>query len=488
MGFEPIYTCDEIRAIEAAAQALPLMERAGAEAAAVAADLLKGRKGPVMVLAGPGNNGGDGFVAARRLKDAGHAVVVVFSGDPQALPANAAAAHQAWLAAGGRVAADLPSRRDWALVIDAMFGIGLTRPLGEPYADWAEHINALATPILALDLPSGLGADSGMALGVCVRATHTATFIGLKPGLLTGDAVDFCGQISVCSLGLDAATLVAPQGHTVDWPAAKALFPPRRRNCHKGDFGTLGIIGGADGMVGAALLAGRAALHLGVGKVWVSLLAHDAPAVDPVHPELMLRDHEHPAAADTSALVLGTGLGSSEDAKNLLVQAIKVKCPLVLDADALNCLARMRPMHTTRLAQRAAPTVLTPHPGEAARLLRCSVAEIQSDRLGAARRLATKLNACVVIKGAGSVYAVPDGIWGINRTGNHGLASGGTGDVLSGMVGALLAQGMPVAESLVLAVGLHGAAADALVGEGVGPVGMCASELPRMARRLLNLP
>lgn len=486
MGFEPIYTCDEIRRIEASAGDLPLMERAGEEAATVAKSMLAGRKGPVMVLAGPGNNGGDGFVTARRLKEAGHAVVVVFAGDPEALPADAAAARKAWLAAGGRVAGDLPNRRDWALVIDAMFGIGLSRPLEEPYADWVEHLNALPVPVLALDVPSGLAANSGVALWPCVRATRTATFIGLKPGLLTADAVDYCGQISVCPLGLDAPATVAPQGHTIDWPAAKALFPPRRRNCHKGDFGTLGIIGGADGMVGAALLAGRAALHLGVGKVWVSLLAHNAPAVDPAHPELMLRDHEHPAAADTSAMVLGTGLGSSEDAKDLLVQAIKVKCPLVLDADALNCLARMRPMHTTRLAQRAAPTVLTPHPGEAARLLRCSVAEIQQDRLGAAQRLAAKLNSCVVIKGAGSVYAVADGIWGINRTGNHGLASGGTGDVLSGMIGALLAQGMPAAESLVLAVGLHGAAADALVAEGVGPIGMCASELPAMARRLLN--
>ncbi|MBI3149352.1 MAG: NAD(P)H-hydrate dehydratase [Betaproteobacteria bacterium] len=486
MGFAPIYTCEEIRGIEQASRDSPLMERAGTAAAAVAASMIKGRKGPVLVLAGPGNNGGDGFVTARKLKEAGHAVAVIFASDPQALPADAAAARQAWLAAGGRIAADLPTRRDWALVIDAIFGIGLTRALEDPYADWVDHINRLPTPILALDVPSGLAADSGVAFAHCVRATQTATFIGLKPGLLTADGVDYCGQITVCALDLDAAAVVAPQGHTIDWPAARALFPPRRRNCHKGDFGTLGIIGGADGMVGAALLAGRAALHLGAGKVWVSLLAHNGPAVDPVHPELMLRDHDHPAAADTSALVLGTGLGSSENAKNLLVQAIRVKCPLVLDADALNCLARMRPMYTTRLAQRDAATVLTPHPGEAARLLRCTVAEIQQDRLGAAKRLAAKLNSCVVIKGAGSVYAVPDGIWGINRTGNPGLASGGTGDVLSGMIGAFLAQGMPVAESLVLAVGLHGAAADALVAEGVGPVGMCASELPAMARRLLN--
>ncbi len=486
MGFAPIYTSEEIRQIEQATGDLPLMERAGTEAAAVAQQMLAGRKGPVLVLAGPGNNGGDAFVLARKLKEAGQAVGVVFAADPEELPAEAAAARKAWLDAGGKIAHDLPSRRDWALVVDGLFGIGLARALEEPYADWVEHINLLPAPILSLDVPSGLDADSGQACGACVRATRTATFIGFKPGLLTFDGVDFCGQISVCPLALDAPAVVAPQGHTIEWPAAKALLPQRRRNSHKGDYGTLGVIGGADGMVGAALLAGRAAVHLGVGKVWVSLLAHEPPAFDPANPELMLRSHNHPAAADTSALVLGTGLGASEDAKDLLVQAIKVKCPLVLDADALNCLARMRPMYTTRLAQRDAPTVLTPHPGEAARLLRCTVPEVQADRLAAARRLAAKLNACVLIKGAGSVYAVPDGIWGINRTGNHGLASGGTGDVLSGMIGAFLAQGLPVAESLVLATALHGAAADALVAEGVGPIGLRASELPAMARKLLN--
>jgi len=486
MGFAPIYTCEEIRSIEEASRDLPLMERAGAEAAAVALQMLAGSTGPVLVLAGPGNNGGDAFVVARRLKEAGRAVSLAFAAEAESLPADAAAARKAWLVAGGKVAHDLPSRRDWALVVDGLFGIGFSRPLDEPYADWVDHINRLAAPILALDVPSGLAADSGQALGACVRATCTATFVGLKPGLLTGDGVDHCGEITVCPLDLDGPALTAPQGHTLEWPAAKALLPPRRRNSHKGDYGTLGIIGGADGMVGAALLAGRAAVHLGTGKVWVSLLAREKPPFDPAAPELMLRSHEHPAAVETSALVLGTGLGSSDDAKDLVVQAIKLKCPLVLDADALNCLARMRPMHTTRLAQRDAPTVLTPHPGEAARLLRCTVPEIQANRLGAAQRLAMKLNACVVIKGAGSVYAVPDGIWGINRTGNHGLASGGTGDVLSGMIGAFLAQGLPVAESLVLAMALHGAAADALVAQGVGPIGLLASELPAMARRLLN--
>ncbi len=486
MGFAPIFTSEEIHLIEEASRGEPLMERAGSAAAELVHRLLAGKEGPILVLAGPGNNGGDGFVLARKLRQAGHAVHVVAMAAPEELPVDAGAARAAWVRDGGEIFLELPGRRDWALVVDALFGIGLSRPLEEPYCDWVEHVNHLPAPILALDLPSGLAADSGVALGPCIRATWTATFIGLKPGLLTFDGVDHCGEIFVFPLEIDATAIVAPQGHTIDWPTAKALLAPRRRNSHKGDYGTLGIIGGAQGMVGAALLAGRAALHLGTGKVWVSLLAPDKPAVDFMHPELMLRPHTHPAAADTSALVLGTGLGSSEEAKDLLMHAIKVPCPLVLDADALNCLARMRPMYTTRVAQREAPTVLTPHPGEAARLLRCTVAEIQSDRVGAARQLAARLNAFVIIKGAGSVYAVPDGIWGINRSGNQGLASGGTGDVLSGMIGAFLAQGLPVAESLVLAVSLHGATADALVAEGVGPTGMCASELPAMARRLLN--
>jgi hydroxyethylthiazole kinase-like uncharacterized protein yjeF len=487
MKCDPIGRVGDVRAIERAAAGAPLMERAGLAAAGVARDLLAGCVPRVLVLAGPGNNGGDALVVARWLKSWFFDVSVAFHGDARKLSADAAAAHQAWRDAGGAVGADWPEGGDWGLLVDGLFGIGLARPVEGRVAAWIARANASTVPILALDIPSGLNADTGAAYPPTIRAQATATFIALKPGLLTADGPDCCGVISVHALGLDA-TAAAP-GRRVDWQAVAIDLPePLRRtqrNMHKGSFGTLGIVGGNDGMVGAAVLAARAALYLGAGKTWVGLAANEPPAVDWTQPELMLRRARDVLDAGPTALVVGPGLGTDARARELLAHALPLPLPLVLDADALNLIATDAEL-ARGVAARAHATAITPHPAEAARLLATTTAAVQDDRLSAALALAAKFDAAVVLKGAGSVLAFADGTWAINASGNPGLASGGTGDVLSGMLGALLAQGIALDAALVCAVCLHGAAADALVAVGVGPLGLTASELAPAARRLVN--
>jgi ADP-dependent NAD(P)H-hydrate dehydratase / NAD(P)H-hydrate epimerase len=489
MPFDPVYRVAELRALEAGAAGQPLMERAGLAAAGAARELLAGRSGPVLVLAGPGNNGGDAFVAARWLKSWFFDVVVMFRGDAKRLAADASAAHRSWLAAGGTTVPDWPDRGDCGLIVDGLFGIGLTRPVEGVYAQWIARANGSGVPILALDVPSGLDADTGVAHAPTIRAAATATFIALKPGMLTTDGPDHCGAIGVHTLELDVRALAPARGECLTWPSQRPELPEpllrSRRNVHKGSFGTLAIVGGGDGMVGAAILAARAALHLGAGKVWVGLAASAPPALDWVQPELMLRPADRVLDDTADALVIGPGLGIGEQSRDLLRRALSLAVPMVIDADALNLIGGDATL-AAAAAARKAPTAITPHPAEAARLSGASSASIQADRLGAALALAAKLNAAVVLKGAGSVLAFPDGSWAINASGNAGLASGGTGDVLGGMLGALLAQGVPIKAALECVVCLHGAAADALVASGVGPLGLVASELAPMARQLVN--
>ncbi|MBI4985351.1 MAG: NAD(P)H-hydrate dehydratase [Rhodocyclales bacterium] len=476
---ETILRAPSLRAIELRFQAAepPLMERAGAATAAVARDMLPAGAAP-LIFAGPGNNGGDAFVVARLLKEAGSDPVVVFRGDATSLPPDARDAHAAWLRAGGATQRELPPQR-CALVVDGLFGIGLTRPLDGPYAELVAAINACDCPVLALDVPSGLDAETGRVLGSAVRATRTASFIALKPGLLTLDGPDHCGAISVHDLGIAGDER---DGVRVDRSLFRTSLRARPRNAHKGSFGSAGILGGAPGMAGAALLAGRAALQLGAGRVYVGML--ERLAVDPAQPELMLRSADAVVPLAT-ALAVGPGLGQSNVAVDLLRQAIAAPLPLVADADAINLLAA-HPVLQKHLARRVAPTLLTPHPAEAARLLGKTTAAIQADRVAAALELAARCRADVVLKGCGSVIAAADGRWAINTTGNAGLATAGSGDVLAGILVALLAQGWPAAAALAGAVHLHGAAADDLVAAGSGPLGLTAGELIPAARKLIN--
>ncbi|MCD6043984.1 MAG: NAD(P)H-hydrate dehydratase [Burkholderiales bacterium] len=454
----PIYLTEQIRRIEReAGEMLPsLMERAGAAAATLGARLASDRNKDVLVLAGPGNNGGDARIVAARLQEQFFRVTVASS--PQELP-----------------------DKSWGLVVDGLFGIGLARDVEGPYARLVDYANQQRCPVLALDVPSGLQSDTGRVLGHAVRATHTITFIGLKPGLLTLDGPDQAGEITVENLNLSLPPASA-------WVASAELFREalkrRPRNFHKGQAGSIGILGGASGMTGAALLAGRAALKLGAGRVYVGLL-DEHEYVDFQNPELMIRHVDDALGLDLDALVVGPGLGESERGETVVGAVLAADIPCVLDADALNLLSQNESFRKT-CAHRTAETLVTPHPAEAARLLGSSVAAVQADRVKAARMISENLNAHVVLKGNGSIVAARDGHWFVNTTGNPGMASAGMGDVLAGLLGALLAQRYSGESALVLGTHLHGAAADELVRSGTGPVGLTAGEVTDAARRLWN--
>ncbi|MBY4897553.1 NAD(P)H-hydrate dehydratase [Cupriavidus sp. AU9028] len=497
----PLHDTAAIRALEQAAMAdLPpftLMARAGAAAAA----WLRHHEpaGPLLLLAGGGNNGGDALVAATLLHHAGRTVDVWLTADPARLPDDAA---RAWREADE---AGVPMRTvyeeesppawpdDVTAIVDGLLGIGLRTgpgrpPLDGPVAQWIRRLDEAAASgkrVYALDVPSGLSADTGAA-PLAVRAVRTLTFLAAKPGLLTAHGRDRAGAIDVAPLGLPGPGARTPAAW-LNTPARFAgLLPRRRHDSHKGSFGTVGVLGGNTGMVGAPLLGARAALHLGAGRVHVGFLAAGAPAFDPLHPELMLHAAAELPLHALSAIVAGPGLGSGESAVAALLATFDTDHPLVLDADALNLLASDTQL-AARLRQASQPRVLTPHPLEAARLLGCDVAEVQGDRLGAARRLAQDWAAVIVLKGSGTIVAaVDDDAPALNPTGNAGLATAGTGDVLAGMIGALLAQGMPPAAAAQAAVWLHGQAADDLVAAGQGPAGLVASELFLAARARLN--
>lgn len=486
----PILLAADLRRIEQTALSgpnpAPLMEHAGLAAAKLARTLAGDSGKPVLILAGPGNNGGDALVVARHLRQWWFKVSVVCIGNPQRYSGDAAAALQAWRKAGGEFVTEIPAIQDWALVIDGLFGIGLKRNLDGDYAALVEQINALDAPVLALDTPSGLDADTGRVMGSTIQADHTITFIALKPGLLTLDGPDHCGIIHVADLGLAAEVDAASHGVLIGNNVLEHVLPPRPRNSHKGTYGSAGIIGGADGMVGAVLLAARAALKCGTGRVYAGLIAGDAPLVDVLQPELMLRPADAVLRRDQlTALAVGPGLGDSPDAAEYLDGALETAVPLVLDADALNQIAFNAALKD-KLKQRVTTSILTPHPAEAARLLGCTTDEVQQDRVAAVLRLAHECNAGVALKGAGSICAWPDGHWAINTSGNPGMATAGTGDVLTGIIVALLAQGVDERHALTAGVYLHGAAADQLVKMGCGPIGLTAGEIIDAARTLLN--
>ena len=497
----PVYTVAETRAIEQSASAgLPagtLMARAGLAAAELARELLGERGRAVLVLAGLGNNGGDAFEAAAHLRQWFFRVSVVFTGTMERLPADARAALGKWRAAGGDIADTIPADFRADLVIDGLFGIGLARPIGGPDAELIEAVNRYGKPILALDIPSGISGDTGQSLGSAIRATTTLTFLTMKPGLLTLDGPDHCGELCCDQLGVDIAAFV-PAGTPTGWFVGRPLagdFPIKRpSNFHKGHAGSVVIFGGADGMTGAALLAGRAALRVGAGKVFVGMLDEHALCIDPNQPELMLRPATQLVAVarrEADAIAVGPGLGTSLPAYELLKAILAIGVPLILDADALNLIAAHSDLAAS-VVQRRAQTLITPHPAEAARLLATTTESVQADRLAAARSLASRYNAIAVLKGNGSITATPPGDYWINGSGNPGMAAAGMGDVLTGFIASLVTQYRDSARDPAAAtrfgVWLHGAAADTCVQRGIGPIGLTASDVIDAARTVINHP
>jgi hydroxyethylthiazole kinase-like uncharacterized protein yjeF len=514
-----------IRALEsrglAATPAGTLMSRA-ADAIAQACVVLLRRlpaRTPVLALAGPGNNGGDALLAALRLADRGFAVhgLALTLAPPTA--SDACAVHALWAARGLPLAA--PDTlgallKDAPLVIDGLFGIGLARPLPPDAIAIVERLARARVTVVAVDVPSGLDADTGSVVGgpgaAAVRADVTVTMIADKPGLHTGAGCDHAGRVLVADLGLPEIGIApapgtdssacggeAPArdavGCLVDESAVRRLLPPRPRNAHKGRYGDVLVIAGAPAMRGASLLAMLGAQAVGAGRI--HLVGDAAVATDPREPELMTRRIDRAATeperrlGPAHAIVAGCGFGRPDAAgRRTLEAALRHPAALVLDADGLNAIATDAGLRAA-LRERAArgrPSVLTPHPLEAARLLGTDAAEVQRDRLAAASRLAAESGACVVLKGAGTVVALPDGRWSMNASGGPILSVAGTGDVLAGAIGGLLAGGLAPVDAATLGVWLHGAAGDALAAEPQwrGSIGLPASRLRDAIRARIN--
>ncbi|RXZ45646.1 NAD(P)H-hydrate dehydratase [Crenobacter cavernae] len=474
------YSLAALHGIEARAEAdgIDLMARA----ASATADWLVARKAErILIAAGPGNNGGDALWAACLLRDARVDVTVWLPAPPTASAGQAALAALAERGVPVVHGVTPPADQGWDWVADGLFGIGLARPLAAPWDAVVDALNALDAPILALDTPSGLDAMTGHAAGAVVRACATLTFLAAKPGLATGAGVDHAGDVVLATLGVPADWWPAPLGQACA-PAPGQLA--RERDSHKGRFGTVCVIGGAPGMLGAVLLAGRAALAAGAGKVYACPI--DARLfIDPAAPELMIHELDDEAhLPDADVLALGPGLGQGGAARALVDMLIGVDKPLLLDADALNLIATYASLGQ-RLAARQAPTLLTPHPREAARLLGCDTTTVQADRIAAARDLAERFGATVVLKGAGSVIAHPGAPFLVNTTGGPALAVAGQGDVLTGAIAALIAQGLSARDAAALAVHAHGLAGDDYTREMGGPIGLAAGALlPRLSRML----
>ena len=443
-----LYTTDQVRAIDRRAIAAcggdgaVLMQRAGAAAfRRLRARWPEARR--ILVACGRGNNGGDGWVVARLAREAGLEVAVVaLPGEPNS--AESRAMRDAALAAGVSVRDFAPGDALPAadVVVDGVFGIGLSRAPEGAAATLLDALSRHAAPVLALDVPSGLDADTGRAPGACVRAALTVTFIAAKRGLWTGDAPAFTGALALESLDVDPALLDAEAPSVVVWSRddLRRALPPRAPTLHKGQAGHVLVVGGDEGYGGAVRLAAEAAARAGAGLVSVATrLANVAPILA-ARPELMPRPVEDaPAlaalAARADVVAIGPGLGQGDWARTLFDAALALGKPCVIDADALNLLAR---------EARALPpgSVLTPHPGEAARLLDTDTTAIQADRFAAAQAIAQRFAAVTLLKGAGTVIAAPDGALSLCAVAEPGMASGGMGDVLTGVIAALRAQGL----------------------------------------------
>ena len=485
---QPVVTAAEMRELDRATMeevgipAFTLMETAGRAVADAALDMLDDLRGPVAVVCGSGNNGGDGYVAARVLRSHGVDAIVYLAAHRADIK-GAAAEHLGVLERSGGVVLSMatPVELDAVeaeiasalLVIDALFGVGLTRPIEGHLAEVVQAM-LLAPRILAVDIPSGLHADTGRALGPSIVAERTVTMAALKVALVGAPGFARCGEIDIIDIGvppqLIAATMI--KAGLVDRDDVARWLPHAQPLDHKGRRGHAVIVGGAPGMRGAGRLAATAALRAGAGLV---TLTHDGDGLGSGLDSIMTMPLDGPLDR-FDAIVIGPGLGQSDAARRRVRDVLAADIPAVLDADALNIIAS----DVDALASAAGPVILTPHPGEAARLLGSTVADIEADRLAAARALAAKTRAVVVLKGARTV--VCDGTIGddhctINPTGGPALATAGSGDVLAGVIGALLAQGVNAADAARAGAYVHGAAGDALAATH-GLRGVISSDLP----------
>lgn len=484
-----MYTADQVRQLDAHAiesggiESFALMQRAGRAAFREIRERQPGARS-WCVVTGAGNNAGDGFEVACLAREAGLGVEVVALKPVSALGGDAARAAAAWLEAGGAVR-EWPDRAGTPdLVVDALLGTGLGRDVEGEFADAVAWINAQAAPVVSLDVPSGLDSDTGSVRGCAVRAGLTVSFVGRKRGLYTADGPDHAGERVFDALGAPEppSEIADAAGRLLVREDITTALRPRERNAHKGSYGHVLVVGGGAGMGGAVRLAGEAALRSGAGLVSVATHPAHAGALVAGRPELMVRGVEEGSAIGSlgsraSVLAVGPGLGRDEWARSLLDAALAQGLPTVLDADGLNLLPPD--------ARHGAGWVLTPHPGEAARLLDVDTAAVQSDRFSAALQLAERHQAVVVLKGAGTVVAAPGGRYAVCSLGNPGMATAGCGDVLTGVIAGLLAQGLDPWAAATVGVAAHAAAGDRAAGER-GERGLLAGDVVDALPRVIN--
>lgn len=479
-----ILTADELQNLEMRAAnqlgADTLMKRAGAAAAELIMKRLEDagvEQRRVTLLVGPGNNGGDALACACELREKGAVLNVVLPGGRRPTSALALAQLERWTQAGGTTYDDPYMTEKADCVVDGLFGTGLAKPITGDYLDAVLWFNERQALKVSLDIPSGLNPVTGHWTGSYpgCSADVTITFLCVKSGLYMCEGADAAGEIVLNELDVSVPLSPLSVIGTDEFPR---VLRPRVKNSHKGDYGSVAVIGGTDGMIGASILAARAALISGAGRVTLECRAEHAPHVDMVYPEIMFAT-KPVNLEDFDAIVLGCGLGTSAEAKARVIEALNCQKPLILDADALNIIAADIKLQDMVLARRA-PTVLTPHPGEAARLLRRDTAGVTADRVAACRELAVQTGAIVVLKGAGTVISMRSSRTWINPTGSPMLATGGSGDVLAGMIGAMFAQGYDMVESVLAAVYFHGLSAEGL------EAGFTAGEIAPNAMALVH--
>lgn len=479
-----ILTADELQNLEMRAAnqlgADTLMKRAGAAAAELIMKRLEDagvEQRRVTLLVGPSNNGGDALACACELREKGAVVNVVLPGGRRPTSALALAQLERWTQAGGTTYDDPYMTEKADCVVDGLFGTGLAKPITGDYLDAVLWFNERQALKVSLDIPSGLNPVTGHWTGSYpgCSADVTITFLCVKSGLYMCEGADAAGEIVLNELDVSVPLSPLSVIGTDEFPR---VLRPRVKNSHKGDYGSVAVIGGTDGMIGASILAARSALISGAGRVTLECRAEHAPHVDMVYPEIMFAT-KPVNLEDFDAIVLGCGLGTSAEAKARVIEALNCQKPLILDADALNIIAADIKLQDMVLARRA-PTVLTPHPGEAARLLRRDTAGVTADRVAACRELAVQTGAIVVLKGAGTVISMRSSRTWINPTGSPMLATGGSGDVLAGMIGAMFAQGYDMVESVLAAVYFHGLSAEGL------EAGFTAGEIAPNAMALVH--
>ncbi|MEA5446256.1 NAD(P)H-hydrate dehydratase [Gammaproteobacteria bacterium AB-CW1] len=489
---QALYTAAQVRELDrraiedAGIGGYPLMCRAGEAAFRRLRFFWPGGSGRLLVLTGPGNNGGDGYVIARLALEAELPVTLVSAVDSDRLGGDAARARDDWLRAGGEISnfqEQLPG--DTGLIVDALLGTGLARPPEGQIATLVNLANAHPAPVFAVDCPTGLDADTGQLLGDVVRASHTSTFVGRKRGLHTGQARAVCGRVHFERLDIPDAVYqgMTPTAFLIERQAVAACLRPRSPVAHKGRHGHVVVLGGDHGMGGAGIMAAEAALRAGAGRVSLLTRTEHVSAALARAPSLLVQGIRRPAQARATlatadVLVVGPGLGQGAWGRRLWRLALDSGRPLVLDADGLNLLARdgRRP---------PAGSILTPHPGEAGRLLSQSPAELEADRFAAVTALAERYQATVVLKGAGSLIAEPQGVTHVCDAGNAGMAVAGMGDILAGIAGGLRAQGLPEGEAAWVATWLHATAGD-LAAREQGQRGLQAPDLLPAVQRLVN--